>query len=326
MHKTGEDGRIQLDPVAVGEKFRITEQEARNWISIPPDINGVYTVKRELGDDENELYFANRLKPANLVFIKYEDRNENGQYDEDEGEGLPGRIFKVESIDGPTFFKEVETNETGWAVVPSIPFKSVTGLPDDYPVQRYSITEDTRAGWRSLQSIEEKLHPGEDLSISPRSPLMIENVLLSGNITVRKYEDLNGNNKYDLKEGCPNWAITITGPGANFRAATDENGVAYFNIGFKSDPNRPDDLPRNTYTIHEEPKDGFAVAKDQSVVLGPGEEKTVDIPNVPLPGIILVRKFEDKNGNNRQDSGEEAAGWTFNVIGNGVRNPTADHQ
>ena len=57
--------------------------------------------------------------------------------------------------------------------------------------------------------------------------------------------------------------------------------------------------------------------------LGPDEEKVVDIPNVPLSGIIVVRKYEDKNDNKNADVGEERAGWTFNVQGPGVRNPTA---
>lgn len=315
--ETGPDGTIQLDPFAVGAKYVITEDPSKiaskRWQSVPPEEldDGVYTVEK----GEKELYFANRLKPATLVLIKYEDRNGNSRYDD--GEGLPNRGFQVTSIEGPAFSQNVRTNSTGVAVVTDIPFQSVTGLPDDNPVQRYSITEGPRAGWVSLQSMVEKLYPGDV------TPMYIENVLLGGKITVHKYEDLNGNKKYDPGEGCSNWAIAVTGPGTNLRATTDENGVASFDIGFKSDPARPEELPKNTYTIHEEPRDGWVEVKDQNIILGPDEEKTADIPNVPLSGIIVVRKFEDKNDNEKPDAGEQRAGWTFNVQGPGVRTQTA---
>ncbi|MDQ1283333.1 MAG: hypothetical protein QG666_1125, partial [Euryarchaeota archaeon] len=133
----------------------------------------------------------------------------------------------------------------------------------------------------------------------------------------------NGNNRYDLDEGCPGWTITITGPGVDQTKNTDENGVASFDIGFKTDSARPNELPKNQYIIHEKPKDNWENVVDQSITLGPNEGKTVDIENTPLPGIIVVHKFEDKNDNGNPDAGEEGAGWTFRVQGKGVRNPTA---
>jgi len=315
--ETGNNGTINIDPAAVGDKYSITEDPLRKaskgWESAPPKElnNGVYTVEK----GEKKLYFANRLKPASLVIQKFEDRNENGYYDE--GEGLPNRAFQVTSIDGPDFSQKVTTNSTGIAVVTDIPFQSVTGLPNDNPMQRYSITEAPRAGWVPVQSMVKELYPG-DITTMP-----IENVILGGRIIIHKYEDINGNNKYDREEGCSNWAITLTGPGANLRASTNESGFAVFDIGFKSDPARPGELPRNTYIIHEEPRDGWIRVKDQNVLLGPNEEKVLDILNVPESGLIVVRKYEDKNDNKNADAGEERAGWTFSLQGPGVRNPTA---
>ena len=79
--KTETNGTIQLDPFAVGAKYVITEDPSKiaskRWQSVPPEEldDGVYTVEK----GEKELYFANRLKPATLVLIKYEDRNGNSQ-------------------------------------------------------------------------------------------------------------------------------------------------------------------------------------------------------------------------------------------------------
>ncbi|MDQ1311596.1 MAG: hypothetical protein QG605_135, partial [Euryarchaeota archaeon] len=316
-YETADDGMIQLDPVAVGGRYKqIEEEKTDNWISQPPPgmEDGGYTVQKENSGDENVLYFANNLKPATLQLVKYEDRNDNNIPDLDLGEGLPGRSFKVT---GSGFSDVGVTNETGVAVIAGIPFLSVTGLPDDRPMQRYNITEGPMAGWRVLSPIVEELYPGDN------SIVYIENVLLNGKVNVRKYEDINGNNRYDLDEGCPGWTITITGPGVDQTKNTDENGVASFDIGFKTDSARPNELPKNQYIIHEKPKDNWENVVDQSITLGPNEGKTVDIENTPLPGIIVVHKFEDKNDNGNPDAGEEGAGWTFRVQGKGVRNPTA---
>jgi hypothetical protein len=153
--------------------------------------------------------------------------------------------------------------------------------------------------------------------------MVIQNVLLGGNITVRKFEDINENRKYDAGEGCSDWAFTLTGPNINLRSLTNDNGIAVFNVGFLSDPKKPNELPRNTYVLHEEPKDGWVKVNDQNIVLSPGEEKTVEVLNSPEPGTIIVQKFEDANHNGKADAGEERAGWTFTIKGPGVRTPTA---
>ncbi len=313
---TDRTGTIRLNATAVDDIYTITEDPAHKalyWQSTPPKEvkNGVYKVL----EGERELYYANRMKDASLLIIKFEDRNGNLEYDS--GEGLANRDFTVESISGPKFAETVRTNSSGIAYVSNIPFESITGLPDDYPAQEYSITESRRSGWAVISSMVKDLHPGEDGSI------FIQNVLLNGVINIRKYEDINGNKKYDSGEGCSGWVFTLTGVNTNLRSVTNDSGFAKFDVGFLSDPKKPDELPRNTYVLHEEPKDGWVKVKDQNIVLSPNEEKTVDVANNPEPGTITVRKYEDANRNGRGDAGEERAGWTFTVSGPGVRTPAA---
>ena len=91
--------------------------------------------------------------------------------------------------------------------------------------------------------------------------MYVQNVLMGGRIIICKYEDINSNSKIDNGEGCSNWVITLKGPKTNLRALTNESGFAVFDVRFISDPARPEDLPRNTYTIHEEPRDGWVRGK-----------------------------------------------------------------
>lgn len=313
---TPDNGTIRLNPAAVGDVYSIIEDpdnKASTWQSTPP--KEVKNGKYEVLEGQRELYYANNLKPASLLIIKFEDRNGNREYDR--GEELANRDFTVKSFSGLEFTRSVRTNSSGIAYVDGIPFKSATGLPDDNPVQKYTVTESTRTGWEPIQSMVKELHPGEP------GRMIIQNVLLGGNITVRKYEDINANRKYDPGEGCSGWAFTLTGPNVNLRSVTNYRGIASFSVGFLSNPRSPDELPRNTYVLHEEPRDGWVKVKDQNIVLSPNQAKTVDIANSPEPGTITVRKFEDANHNGRADAGEERSGWTFSVKGSGVRTPTA---
>lgn len=316
LNETDENGTISLNPVAVGEVYSIVEDpenKASSWQSAPPKEikNGKY----EVLEGQRELYYANNLKPASLMIIKFEDRNGNRQYDK--GEGLANRDFTVKSISGLEFSQSARTDLSGMANISAIPFKSATGLPEDNPIQKYTVTESPRTGWAPISSMVKELQPGEAGS------LVIQNVLLGANVTVRKYEDINGNRKYDAGEGCSGWAFTLTGPNINLRSVTNDRGIAAFNVGFLSDPKRPDELPRNTYVLHEEPKDGWVMVKDQNIVLSPNEAKTVDVVNSPETGTITVHKFEDANHNGRADAGEERSGWTFNAKGPGVRTASA---
>lgn len=317
---TGNDGKIYLRPSAIGYNYVITEdpnhEASMGWESIPTKEmdNEKYVVK----EGENEFYFANRLKPASLIIAKFEDRNKNDKFDE--GEGLPNREFQVTAILGPEFSKKVTTDNNGFTRAEDLvlPFKSVTGHPEEYPTQKYSIVESPRAVWMPIQTIVRELHPGEVDTV------YIQNSLPGGRIIVHKYEDINGNNRYDKGEGCPaGWAITLTGLNTNLRATTNESGFAVFDVGFTSDPRTPGELPRNTYIVHEELRDGWVKLQDQKVELSPGEVKIVDFRNMLEPGIIVVQKYEDINLNGIGDAGEERMGWTFSVDGPGVRSPTA---
>lgn len=317
---TGNDGKIYLRPSAIGYNYIITEdpnhKASMGWEAIP--TKEMDNEKYVVIEGKNEIYFANRLKPATLIIAKFEDRNKNGKFDE--GEGLPNREFQVTAIQGPEFSKKVTTDNNGFTRAEDLvlPFKSVTGRPEEYPTQKYSIVESPRAVWMPIQAIVRELHPGEVDTV------YIQNGLPGGRIIVHKYEDINGNNRYDKGEGCPaGWAITLTGPNTNLRAITNESGFAVFDVGFTSDPRTPGELPRNTYIVHEELRDGWVKLPDQKVELSPGEVKIVDFRNVLKPGIIVVQKYEDKNLNGVGDAGEEQMGWTFTIDGPGVRNPTA---
>jgi len=126
-----------------------------------------------------------------------------------------------------------------------------------------------------------------------------------------KWIDANGNGKWDKDENVrqANVPFTIKGNGVGTTVRTDSNGYAYFK-----------NLKPGTYTITETVPAGYksttgsvktlSVSKDnQGVTFG---NQKIEAPKYKL----IVRKFEDINGNTKKDQGENfLAGWQYTVSG-----------
>jgi uncharacterized repeat protein (TIGR01451 family) len=131
-----------------------------------------------------------------------------------------------------------------------------------------------------------------------------------GDLTVYKYEDLNGNGEYD--DGEPmleDWAFALTDAQGQpvDSGLTDEFGQLTF---YSLDPGE--------YTATETLQDGWTnttpLAQSETVVVGETAELWFGnqrIPDEP-EGDLIVYKYEDLNGNGEYDDGEPMLeDWAF---------------
>ncbi len=133
-----------------------------------------------------------------------------------------------------------------------------------------------------------------------------------GRICVLKFEDLNGNGVQDATEPLlPGWQFTVT----------DQNNNP---MGTITTP--PPGIPPacvtvpapGTYTVTEQSQMGWTptTPTSQTVTVQPGQTVNVFFGNKREEGKaeICIVKFEDKNGNGKQDPGEPGlGGWQFTV-------------
>jgi uncharacterized repeat protein (TIGR01451 family) len=132
-------------------------------------------------------------------------------------------------------------------------------------------------------------------------------------LCVFKFEDKNGNGRQDPDEGSlPGWSFTVTPaplPPATSPVTTGPQGSICFGVSAPG-----------TYTITEIVLPGWTptTPNPQTVTVQPGQPVEVkfgnqkkDEPKYEICGI----KFEDKNGNGRQDLGEPGLPrWTINLV------------
>jgi uncharacterized repeat protein (TIGR01451 family) len=146
-----------------------------------------------------------------------------------------------------------------------------------------------------------------------------------GDVTVRKFNDLNENGERD--EGEPylsGWTFTLAGESVNTSSATDASGTVQFA-----------DLQAGSYAVDEVLKDGWFATRALPVEfeLDEGESKLIEIGNAqlvedppPRGGDVTVYKFHDLNENGVQERGEPLLeGWTFTLEwANQVTSATTD--
>ncbi|MBI3460455.1 DUF11 domain-containing protein [Candidatus Acetothermia bacterium] len=138
-----------------------------------------------------------------------------------------------------------------------------------------------------------------------------------GKICGVKFNDLNGNGKQDPGElGLPGWTIQVKDANGNVIASTVTDANGKYCI----------DVPVGTYTVVEVQQSGWV----QTFPQAPGSYTVTVGPNQTVQDInfgnkkkeegtaeICVLKFEDLNGNGKQDPGEPPLfGWKFDIKDN----------
>ena len=137
-------------------------------------------------------------------------------------------------------------------------------------------------------------------------------VVKAGTLCIVKFNDLNGNGVQDPGEPTlANWTFTVTAPdGSTHQVTTNADGRICR------------DVPPGIYTIAEVAQAGWTQTAPvpvgtQTVTVTPGQTTTVAFGNhqaTAQPGTLCIVKFNDLNGNGKQDPGEPfLANWTFTV-------------
>jgi uncharacterized protein (DUF2141 family) len=132
--------------------------------------------------------------------------------------------------------------------------------------------------------------------------------IATGTLCVVKFNDLNGDGKQGPNEpALSGWVFTVN----------DANGHTVGTIGTATDLARCIDLAPGTYTVTETSQAGWTPTTTggltQTVTVVAGQTTTVIFGNRQGQRICVV-KFNDLNGNGKQDSGEPLLpNWVFTV-------------
>jgi hypothetical protein len=127
------------------------------------------------------------------------------------------------------------------------------------------------------------------------------------NLTIRKWEDLNGNQHKDTNEGwLSGWTFSVTGNGVNKSVTTGSDGSVTVS-----------GLYDGSYIVTETLKDGWrnTTNKSMTAVIN-GRNGEIWFGNQRITHNLEIRKYEDANGDNhRQETERFLSGWSFRVRG-----------
>ena len=129
-----------------------------------------------------------------------------------------------------------------------------------------------------------------------------------GTLIISKYEDLNRNGARDPNEkGLRDWQFQVVSPSNDsYTYTTKEDG----NITI-------DKAAVGTYKIKEIEQPGYNITENTpEVYVSENATAVAKFGNWPVPPKLIITKFEDKNQNGIQDTGELGlSGWQFSVQG-----------
>ncbi|PKL83487.1 MAG: hypothetical protein CVV24_04810, partial [Ignavibacteriae bacterium HGW-Ignavibacteriae-3] len=283
--------------------YTVSEANRPNWRQIYPAQPGNYTISLTPGLEVNNINFSNvediTVELGSICGIKFNDINGNGK--QDSGElGLPNWTFQLTGASN----QSVTTDFNGTFCFTNL----IAGS--------YTIREVIQSGWKptapdTTGTLNVTLSSGQNLS-----EIYFGNKEILGSICGMKYNDLNGDGDWDIGEpGLPNWQITLSsfghtssglssGPTLDLigTVTTDQNGNYCFS-----------NLKQGSYLMGEVMQSGWSQTEPANGIYGitltPGLKieghnfgNKIDV-SVRL-GSICGIKFNDKNGNGRQDDGE----------------------
>jgi len=234
---------------------------------------------------------------AQIHVCKFNDSNGNGV--QDTGELLiPNWPFNVTGPGGP-YSASTGTNGCFDLIVPAPGTYTVTEIVD---LTQWTPTTP------NPQTVTVQPNTGVIFTFgNHRGPL-------TGQICVKKFNDVNGNGVQDTGEPLlSGWVFNVTDQNGNLVGTITTNPVSASSCLTVPAP--------GTYTVTEVVQPGWTVTTNNNpstVTVQPGQTVPLTFGNHrgPLTGQICVCKFNDLNSNSVQDTGEgPLVGWVFNITG-----------
>ena len=206
---------------------------------------GIYIASIDLVTTNNTnipdagAYVSLKVEPAGTpIVVKFEDLNGDGKFDENTEKGLAGWEFRV-----------IEADSNGKLLNATTDVSEADGtihLKPSAVGNNYIITEDPNhrasKGWESTSPKE--LSNGKYIVEEGEKKLYFANRLKPAILVLAKYEDRNGNDKFDKDEGLPNRVFQVTGPGFSMKVSTNSTGYTEAKdlvLPFTSVTGQPDD-------------------------------------------------------------------------------------
>jgi protocatechuate 3,4-dioxygenase beta subunit len=304
--------------------YIVSEANLPEWRQIYPAAPGTHTVTLLPGDNVTNINFSNVEDPTvelgSICGIKFNDLNGNGVMDLNESR-LPNWQFNLTGASTQTVTTDLRGNFCFTNLRPG----------------SYTIREVIQNGWKptapdTTGTLNITLSSGQNLS-----EIYFGNQEILGSICGMKYNDLNGNGKWDAGEpGLPNWQITLSSLGQTSSgfaggptltlissATTDKNGNYCFT-----------NIKPGNYLLGEIQQNGWKQTEPTSVLYGinltPGQNiqglnfGNKEDSSVRL-GSICGIKFNDKNGNGKQDDDEPGIpDWQIQIGGQVDMTATTD--
>lgn len=294
--------------------YTITEEIKDGWEPTAPNSSGTYSVTLLEGQNLSEIYFGNKEILGSICGVKYNDLDGNGRKDDGEP-GLEKWQITLSSwgytasghSSGPTLIeiKVVTTDQYGVYCFDNL-------KPGNYLVGEYR-----QDGWTQTEpstfAYSLTLTPGqiiEQLNFGNQ----VDPTAKVGSICGIKFNDKNGDGDQDPGElGIADWQIDLGGP-IDMSVLTDKEGRYCF-----------DNLIPGEYKVGERARTSWRQTKPTTnfyiIQLASGQDTSdVDFGNMEDDsvqlGSICGNKFNDKNRDGRQVSGELGiSGWTIYLEG-----------
>jgi len=285
---TGPQGGICFGVAAPGT-YTITEQVQSGWTPTTPNPQ---TVTVQPGQTVN-LSFGNKRQQGQICVVKFEDLDGDGVQDPNEPL-LPGWQFTV---------TDANNNPVGTLTTspPGTPPACLTVAAPG----TYTITETVQSGWMPTTPNPQTVtvQPGQTAN------LVFGNKRQQGQICVVKFNDLNSNGVQDSGEPLlPGWQFTVTDQNNNPVGALTTNPPG-------TPPACLTVAAPGTYIVTEQVQSGWTptTPNPQTVTVQPGQTANLTFGNQGKAE-ICVFKFNDLNGNGKQDTNEPPLpGWSFTV-------------
>ena len=309
------DGNVVLtfDATAVPNSISNNEDlilfnESNYYDQTGNQIDELEIFNRELSESEIKSIFTagseGKCKASeelgSICGMKFNDLNGNGRKDDKE----PGIPEWTITLDGTLEITATTDKEGNFCFV-------------NLPAGEYKINELMQSGWvqtsPSAGNYVVDLAPGQNIT-GVNFGNKVEKDDRPGSICGMKFNDIDGNGKKDVREpGLGNWTIVLTGA-VEMTVTTDKDGSFCFV-----------DLPAGDYTIKEIMQEGWIqtlpASGNYTFNLAAGQNITgIDFGNKVEKddklGSICGIKFNDLNGNGKQDEGEPVLpDWTINLDG-----------
>jgi len=274
--------------------YTVTETPQSGWA---PTTNGgaTQTVTVVAGQTTTVTFGNHQAENGRICVVKFNDLDGDGKQGPNEPT-LSGWVFTIKDANG---------NVVGTITT------SATGAPNciNLPAGTYTVTETAQAGWTPTtnggltQTVT--VVPGQTTTVT-----FGNHRTEHGQLCIVKFNDLNGDGKQGPNEPTlVGWVFTITDASGNVVGTITTGDLAANCI----------DLPAGTYTVTETPQAGWTPTTfgglTQTVTVVAGQTTIVTFGNHRAEiGRICILKFNDLNGNGKQDPGEPLLpNWVFTV-------------